>query len=146
MVAVSPARRATLGNRMGMGGRWCVTEHEQQQQSTPIGGMRVTFYGTQGSGSTFPGRDERQAMQELCDYELLRRVFDDLNGRAGDTGRLGCSVEDILGGPINRRTLQAYRRRFDVPEPRVYGGWTTCVRVETADGYDIVFDCGSGFR
>ena len=28
----------------------------------------------------------------------------------------------------------------------MYGGWTTCVRVETADGHDLVFDCGSGFR
>jgi phosphoribosyl 1,2-cyclic phosphodiesterase len=28
----------------------------------------------------------------------------------------------------------------------VFGGWTTCAHVETADGFDIVFDCGSGFR
>jgi phosphoribosyl 1,2-cyclic phosphodiesterase len=55
-------------------------------------------------------------------------------------------VEDVLGGPLNRKTLAAYRRRFEVPEQRVYGGWTTCLHVETADGHDLVFDCGSGFR
>jgi ribonuclease BN (tRNA processing enzyme) len=55
-------------------------------------------------------------------------------------------VEELLGGPLDWKTLATYRARFDVPEPRVYGGWTTCVHVETADGHDLVFDCGSGFR
>ena len=44
-----------------------------------------------------------------------------------------------------RSTARRYVRTA-VPEPRVYGGWTTCFRIETADGYDIVIDCGSGFR
>jgi phosphoribosyl 1,2-cyclic phosphodiesterase len=35
---------------------------------------------------------------------------------------------------------------LEIPEPRVYGGWTTCAHIETADGFDIVIDCGSGFR
>src|SRR6185369_16656261 len=48
--------------------------------------------------------------------------------------------------PADARALTAYAQRFEVPEPRVYGGWTTCVRVETSDGHDLVFDCGSGFR
>jgi ribonuclease BN (tRNA processing enzyme) len=107
--------------------------------------LRVHFYGTQGSGSVFPSRAERSAFQEQSDLELLRLVFDDLARRAETRGS-AASVEDVLGGPISRKTLTAYRARFDVPEPRVYGGWTTCVHVETADGYDLVFDCGSGFR
>jgi phosphoribosyl 1,2-cyclic phosphodiesterase len=48
--------------------------------------------------------------------------------------------------PVNAKTLAAYVQRLHVPEPRVYGGLTTCVRIETADDYDIVLDCGSGFR
>lgn len=112
----------------------------------PIANLRVHLYGTQGSGSIFPSRAERAAFQEQADHELLRLVFEDMARVAAERGRLPDSVEDLLGGPINRKTLAAYRSRFDVPEPRVYGGWTTCVRVETADGYDIVFDCGSGFR
>jgi phosphoribosyl 1,2-cyclic phosphodiesterase len=108
--------------------------------------MRIRLYGTQGSGSTFPSRTERAAYRRQADVELLQLVFEDLSRRTDDRGRIDASVRDILGGPITRATLESYAARFDVPEPRVYGGWTTCVRVEAADGYDLVFDCGSGFR
>jgi phosphoribosyl 1,2-cyclic phosphodiesterase len=111
-----------------------------------LANLRIHFYGVQGSGSIFSPRAERAAFRELSDYELLRRVFADVARHADGSGRLNCLVEDILGGPVDPQTLLAYRRRFDVPEPRVYGGWTTCVRVETSDGHDLVFDCGSGFR
>jgi len=108
--------------------------------------MRIHLYGTQGSGSMFPSRAERQDIQRRAEIELLKLVFEDLTRRADDRGRIGTSVEEILGGPVSHKTLAAYADQFDVPEPRVYGGWTTCVRLETGDGYDIVFDCGSGFR
>lgn len=117
------------------------------------GGLRITFYGVQGSGSTSPSRGERVKFQEKADAELLLRVFDDIRRRAGPDGRLNKTVDDLLGGPydgpdspVARRLVEAYRRRIAVPELRVYGGWTTCVRVETPDGYDLVFDLGSGFR
>jgi ribonuclease BN (tRNA processing enzyme) len=113
----------------------------------PTAGMRVHFYGVQGSGSTSPTRAERRAFQELTDYELLRQIFDELGRRADPvTGKNSFSVEEVLGGPPDHRRLLEFRRRFEVVEPRMYGGWTTCVRVETPDGYDLVFDCGSGFR
>lgn len=108
--------------------------------------LRIRLYGTQGSGSVFPSAAERRAFNQRASVELLKHVFDDLARHADDSGRVNARVEDILGGPISPRTLGAYADRFDIPEPRVYGGWTTCVCVETADGYDIVFDCGSGFR
>ena len=108
--------------------------------------MRIHLYGTQGSGSMFPSHAERQDIQRRAEIELLKLVFEDLTRRADDRGRIGTSVEEILGGPVTHKTLAAYADQFDVPEPRVYGGWTTCVRLETGDGYDIVFDCGSGFR
>jgi phosphoribosyl 1,2-cyclic phosphodiesterase len=110
------------------------------------GVLRIYFYGTQGSGSVFPSRAERQAVQRRTEVELLERIFDDLARRADNAGRIGASVEEILGGAPSPQTLAAYAARFNVPEPRVYGGWTTCVRIETSDGYEIVFDCGSGFR
>ncbi len=112
----------------------------------PIASMRVHFYGVQGSGSVFPSRPERRAMLELNDLELLARVFADLERAAAVEGGLRAGVERLLGGPPSPRALLAYRQSLDLPEPRVYGGWTTCVRVETADGHDIVLDCGSGFR
>ncbi|MFC1895350.1 MBL fold metallo-hydrolase [Thermodesulfobacteriota bacterium] len=111
-----------------------------------ITNMRIHFYGVQGSASTFPTIDERDTIQELMDYELLMRVFQDLEQHLDNNGRLGCSLEEVLGGSLNRETLMAYRHRFTVPEPRIYGGWTTSVLIETAEGNDIVFDCGSGFR
>jgi ribonuclease BN (tRNA processing enzyme) len=108
--------------------------------------LRVQLYGTQGSGSIFPSRAERRAFQTRASAALLEHVFQDLSRHADAHGRIAATVEEILGGPADARALTAYAQRFEVPEPRVYGGWTTCVRVETADGYDLVFDCGSGFR
>jgi phosphoribosyl 1,2-cyclic phosphodiesterase len=94
----------------------------------------------------FPSRAERLAFQRRADHELLTLVFADIARHADASGRLDCSVEDLIGGPLTPRTITGYSERFQVPEPRVYGGWTTCVRIETGDGHDIVFDCGSGFR
>ncbi|MFZ0428502.1 MAG: MBL fold metallo-hydrolase [Acidobacteriota bacterium] len=113
----------------------------------PVGNLRIHFYGVQGSGSVFPDRRERLIFQEHLEFELLENVFRDLQQRADkETGKFNCRVEDILGGPINRENLEAYRKRFPVKEFRSYGGWTTCFWFETADDYDIIFDCGSGFR
>jgi len=114
--------------------------------SASIERLRIHLYGTQGSGSVYPARAERLAYRRQAEVDLLERVFDDLRRRADPAGRIGASVEEVLGGPLSRETLAAYAARFDLPEPRAYGGWTTCLRLETADGYDIVFDCGSGFR
>ncbi len=108
--------------------------------------LRVHVYGTQGSGSIFPSRAERLAIRRQTDQDLLALVFEDIARHAGASGRLDCTLSDLLGGPIGPKTLAAYAERLEVPEPRVYGGWTTCVRIETADGFDIVLDCGSGFR
>jgi phosphoribosyl 1,2-cyclic phosphodiesterase len=108
--------------------------------------LKIYLYGVQGSGSVFPSRTERLAFQELMDIRLLEQVFTDLAKRARPDGRIGCTIEDVLGGSVSRQTLRAYRERFDIEEPRVYGGWTTCLRLETGDDHDIIFDLGSGFR
>jgi len=108
--------------------------------------LRVHLYGTQGSGSVFPSRAERLAYQRRASVELLTRVLEDLSTRADASGQIALRIEDLLGGPIGPGTVARYAERFSVQEPRVYGGWTTCVRIETGDGFDIVFDCGSGFR
>jgi phosphoribosyl 1,2-cyclic phosphodiesterase len=118
----------------------------RRSEIADIDNLRVHVYGTQGSGSIFPSREERHALQQQAAEDLLALVFDDLAARADADGRLSRTVDEILGGPLDRRTIARYARRFDVPEPRVYGGWTTCLRIETADDIDIVFDCGSGFR
>jgi phosphoribosyl 1,2-cyclic phosphodiesterase len=112
----------------------------------PIKNLRIHFYGVQGSGSVFPSYQERLAVREDNDLKLLELVFNDLDSRANEQGRLDTRVEDLLGGPVSHKTLLAYRQRFELEEPRIYGGWTTCFHIETGDGYDIVIDCGSGFR
>jgi phosphoribosyl 1,2-cyclic phosphodiesterase len=108
--------------------------------------LRVHVYGTQGSGSVFPSKAERHAFQRRADVELLTLVLQDLAARADASGRIAFRIEDLLGGAIAPRTVARYLERFEAQEPRVYGGWTTCVRIETGDGLDLVFDCGSGFR
>ena len=108
--------------------------------------MKVHLYGVQGSGSVFPSRKERLALQELMDIRLLEQVFTDIAEHAQRDGRIDRTIEDLLGGKVNRQTLRAYRKRFDIEEPRSYGGWTTCFRIETGDDHDIIFDLGSGFR
>ena len=111
-----------------------------------VANLRIYLYGTQGSGSVFPSRAERLAFARRAGHELLEQVVADLAHHAGPDGRLNCTVEEIVGGPVNTWTIGSYADRFRFTEPRVYGGLTTCVRIETADGHDIVLDCGSGFR
>ena len=108
--------------------------------------MRIHFYGVQGSASIFPARVEREAARLSADLQLLEQVFDKLKNQQNDDGKLACSVEDFLGGSLDKTTLTRFRSSLELQEQAVYGGWTTCFRIETSDGYDLVFDCGSGFR
>ncbi|RZW12559.1 MAG: hypothetical protein EX260_12300, partial [Desulfobulbaceae bacterium] len=103
-----------------------------------IENMRIHFYGVQGSGSVFPSCEERQAFREESEIDLLRQLFARLAGMAHEDGTIHTSVTQILGDEINRKSLRAFRNSFDLPELPVFGGWTTCFRIETADGYDIV--------
>jgi phosphoribosyl 1,2-cyclic phosphodiesterase len=112
----------------------------------PVENLRIRFYGVQGSGSTFPAHSERESLLELRDVHLLRSVFEDLAHYAGEDGRLNCTPEEVLGGRLDRETLLRYRQKHRTAVPRSYGGWTTAIHVETGDGHDLVFDCGSGFR
>ena len=112
----------------------------------PIKNMRITFYGVQGSASTFPASHEIDALQEFMDCQLLEKVFEDLARHLHSANQFDRELASLLGGPVSRKTLLQYRQKFKIPKPRMYGGWTTCIHVKAADGYDIVFDCGSGFR
>ena len=111
-----------------------------------IENLRIHFYGVQGSGSIFPARAEREIYQQHSDLKLLQQVFDGLAAHTDAEGNLSVKLDEFLGGPLNRETLTEYRGSLDLEEQRVYGGWTTCCRIETSDGYDLVLDCGSGFR
>ncbi len=112
----------------------------------PLQHLRIHFHGVQGSGSIFPSKEERAAQKRIHDHDLLGQVFDHMAGFLDEEGRLDCTLEEILGGPRSLRTIKAFRSQFPDDVAGVYGGWTTCVWIETGDGYDLVFDCGSGFR
>lgn len=111
-----------------------------------IQNLRIHFYGVQGSGSVFPSKAEREEARFHADLQLLEKLYADFQAHEGADGKLDCSVEDLFGGPPGRRTLRDLRQKFELTEQRVYGGWTTCIRIETSDGFDIVLDAGSGFR
>lgn len=111
-----------------------------------INNMRIHFYGVQGSGSVFPAKSERDNHRLYSDLQLLQRVFSNLDEYQKEDGTIEFSLKDLLGGPANRKNLINYRESLELEEQRVYGGWTTCFRIETSDGHDIVLDCGSGFR
>lgn len=111
-----------------------------------IKNLRIRFYGVQGSGSTFPGANEIADIQAVTDCQLLEAVFKDIAHLLGGRKLTEQELESYIGGPINRKTLLLFREKFAISQPRIYGGWTTCIHIETAQGNDIVFDCGSGFR
>ncbi len=110
----------------------------------PAPDLRIHFYGVQGSGSIFPTREEREKMLEHSEVLLLEAVMRDLERQA--SGTENWRIDDLLGGPLSTAALKEYRSKFDLPTLRSYGGWTTCVHIESNDGHDIVIDCGSGFR
>ncbi|MFT6408876.1 MAG: phosphoribosyl 1,2-cyclic phosphodiesterase [Arenicella sp.] len=111
-----------------------------------IKNLRIHFYGVQGSGSVFPAKEERDVIRQNSDLDLLEKVFFKLQDKANANNTLDCSVEEILQGPLNKESLIKFRDSLDPQEQTTFGGWTTCFRLETSDGYDIVIDCGSGFR
>jgi phosphoribosyl 1,2-cyclic phosphodiesterase len=73
----------------------------------------------------------------------LAKVAADMQRKTGD-GR--CSVEDLLNGPPTQINIEAYQRQIGLPAIPFYGGETTCVQVDTADGNVIILDAGSGIR
>jgi hypothetical protein len=114
---------------------------------TPIRNMRIRFYGVQGSSSIYPARRELDAYIEMADLHLLKQVFADVANHIDADNRLDCTLEELIGGDIDKKSvLLEYKRRFTIPPLRDYGGRTTCIHIETGDGYDIVLDCGSGFN
>ncbi len=111
--------------------------------TSTINNMRIHFYGVQGSGAVFPRKPEREIIRQHADSALLKKLFAHLSERASK-GELDLS--SFVAKNWSEESLHELRDHLDVPEPTVYGGWTTCFRIETSDGFDIVIDCGSGFR
>ena len=76
--------------------------------------LKIHFYGVQGSGSVFTSQAERLEQQVVMDQKLLEQVFIDLSNQTAPDEKLNCTIEELLGGDINRQTLRSYRQQFDV--------------------------------
>ncbi|HYF51037.1 MAG TPA: hypothetical protein VEJ63_16610 [Planctomycetota bacterium] len=107
------------------------------------GNLRITLWGTQGSCPVFPAPHEVEEYTRRIACYALARAMEDLATRSKDGP---VKVEDLLGGPISEKTVEAYQKKLGLPDVPVYGGETTCVEVETADGNILIFDGGSGIR
>lgn len=110
---------------------------------TPIGNLRLRFWGVQGSCPIFPPPAAVEEYKRRVAVEVLCRAMQDV---ASKTNGRPFKVEDVLGGPATPENLEAYQRRLGLPLIPVYGGETTCIEVETADGEVLLLDGGSGIR
>src|SRR6202021_552776 len=89
----------------------------------PIQNLRVHLYGTQGSGSVFPSRAERLTIRRRGEHELLIHVFEDIARHANAAGRLDCSVEELIGGPLTNRASATTPGGFKGRSPPALAGW-----------------------
>ncbi len=107
--------------------------------SRPIPALRISFWGVQGSCPIFPTPFGVREYSRRIAVDALQRTLAAIH----DQRR---SVEDLLGGPPTPENIAAYQQRIGLPDLPFYGGETTCVQVETAEGNILVLDAGSGIR
>jgi hypothetical protein len=116
------------------------TQDLPPRPANTIQAMRITFWGVQGSCPILP------AMQDYARtlaHHALTRAFEDL---AGNSEGGAVRLDRVLGGPVTPAAIEAYQQRLNLPALPIYGGETTCIEVETAEGDILIFDLGSGVR
>ncbi|MFT5136085.1 MAG: phosphoribosyl 1,2-cyclic phosphodiesterase [Arenicella sp.] len=117
-----------------------------KSMSREVKSLRIHFYGVQGSGSVFPRKDQRAKIRRVSEVAVVEKVLALVQNEIDSGTPSSDLVEAVVGGPVSQASLFDAWSKLTVPEPPIYGGWTSCIRIETSDGNDIVFDCGSGFR
>lgn len=130
-----------------------MTERVQQgvEAIGPVENLRIRFWGVQGSCPVHPPLYVIREYTRQVALHTLEQALKDISARAkkangGTAGPIRVGIEDLLGGPATAEAVEAYQRKLGLPDLPVYGGETTCVEVETADGDVIVLDGGSGIR
>src|ERR1700683_4405871 len=108
----------------------------------PIRNFRVRFWGVQGSCPMFPEHHEVEDYKRLVVQDVLNRVFKDIGRNDGKCR----TVEELVGGPLTPARVDAYQRKLGGADFPVYGGDTTCISIETAEGEFIVLAGGRGIR
>lgn len=136
--APGSATAAEAGN-----GRIAVSTVVRHGVSKPVKNFRITFWGVQGSCPLFPEPHEVEGYKDqVCRYALTH-ILNDMKARTSN-GQV--RIQDLLGGPIDASTIEAYLHKVAIPDLPVYGGETTCISIETGDGHTILIDGGSGIR
>jgi phosphoribosyl 1,2-cyclic phosphodiesterase len=120
------------------------TEVNQPGGEKPIEDLRIRFWGVQGSCPMFPEPHEVEEYRWMVAQDALQRVLRDLRQKGSDGG--AGAVERLLAITDDRAALMTYLRTLGASELPVYGGETTCVSIETAEGNVLMLDGGSGIR
>jgi phosphoribosyl 1,2-cyclic phosphodiesterase len=130
-----------------------MTERVQQgvEAIGPVENLRVRFWGVQGSCPVHPPLYVIREYTRQVALHTLEQALKDITDRAkkangGAAGPIRVGIEDLLGGAPTAEAIAEYQRKLGLPDLPVYGGETTCIEVETADGEVLVFDGGSGIR
>jgi hypothetical protein len=95
----------------------------EESSMSGIENLSIHFYGVQGSVSIFPANVERMETQALFGINLLAQVFEDMHNCAGADNKLNSSVEDIIGGPINK---EAWIQNLSASSMSIAKGLTAC--------------------
>ena len=98
--------------------------------------MRITLWGTRGScpsvGSPEEIREHTEKVSEAALSYIKERIFSE-SGLIELRHLFRGSTEEIVS-------------QIPVSYPKVFGGETTCIEIETSEGNIIILDCGSGLR
>ena len=111
----------------------------------PVKNLRITFWGTRGSCPIFPAPHEVEEFARLVAVQSILLAFQNVAQHTKEHGGK-LNLEELVGGPLTLPAIQAYQLKLGLPELPIYGGETTCVEIETADGDVIILDAGSGIR
>src|SRR4051812_25953670 len=130
-----------------------MTQRAQQGAvfASPVENLRIRFWGVQGSCPVHPPLYVIREYTRQIAVHTLEQAIRDFTARAKRAAASGeaaarVAIEDLLDGPATPEAIEAYQKRLGLPDLPVYGGETTCIEVETADGEVIGFDGGSGIR
>src|SRR5471030_546059 len=115
------------------GSRMAIQPRTGNTAMLPVKNLRVTFWGVRGSCPIFPAPHEvEEFTRQISVLSVFQTLQDIAKNAESSGGKL--DLEKIIGGPLTQSTVEAYQRKLGQPDLPIYGGETTCVEVETAEG------------
>lgn len=112
------------------------------REPSPVANMRITLWGVQGSTPIFPTPDGLQEYARRIAGHVIKQTLSELQLRVQD----GLLRAGDIPNPLDPSAMEDLKRRIGLPSLPFYGGETTCIEVETAEGNILLFDAGTGIR